>query len=99
MNAKFVIKYDLVDESGASLITGNYPNALSIPVSVNCMNDRDCVGFTHSLMNFISRYAASPLIYPCFPQIQDKTEEELRSNNPYRFDLVFPEFHPMNMKF
>lgn len=99
MSAKFVIKYDLIDESGNSVRTGSYFNAFEIPVRVNEMNDRDCIRFTHCLMDFIGRYAASPLIYPFFPQIQDRTEEELRNNNPYRYNLVFPEFHPMNMKF
>lgn len=99
MSTKFVIKYDLIDENGNSVRTGNYSNALEIPVKANDMSDRDCVRFTHCLMDFIGRYAASPLIYPFFPQIQDKTEEELQNNSPYKYDLVFPEFHPMNMKF
>lgn len=99
MSTKFVIKYDLIDENGNSVRTGNYSNALEIPVKANEMNNRDCVRFTHCLMDFIGRYAASPLIYPFFPQIQDKTEEELQNNSLYKYDLVFPEFHPMNMKF
>lgn len=99
MSTKFVIKYDLIDENGNSLMTGSYSNALEIPVKANEMNDRDCVRFTHCLMDFISRYAASPLIYPFFPQIQDRTEEELQNNSPYRYNLVFPEFRPKSMRF
>lgn len=95
----FVIKYDLIDEAGNSVMTGDYCNALAIPVNVESMNHRDCIGFTNALMDFINRYAATPLVYPFFPQIQDKTPEELKNSNPYRFDLVFPEFHLKNLKF
>lgn len=99
MKATFVIKYDLVDENDNSLMTGNFCNALAIPVNVETMNERDRIGFTFALADFINRYAATPLIYPFFPQIQDKTPEELKNSNPYRFDLVFPDVHLMHMKF
>lgn len=102
MEKRLIVAFDVIDESGQSLLTGEmYPNALDIPMRGDQLTKIDCFNIHMALWSSMSRICHYDDFKHLFPDFNSaELGEEVPNDNPaHRFGRTTFEYSPTRMRF